>query len=57
MKYELVVVWATGEREVFSFNNAEDAEFSKHNMEMAFGSQLWCCVNRKQGKSPTFFVG
>lgn len=43
--FTLVVVWSTGEKETYSFNNREDAEFSKRNMEMAFGNQLWCCIN------------
>ena len=47
MEYELVVVWATGEKEIHSYNSQDEAEQGKRNYEMAFGSQLWCCVREK----------
>lgn len=42
--YKLIIVWATGEREEYIYSNREEAEETKRNMEMTFGSQLWCGI-------------
>lgn len=48
MKYELVVVWYTGEKEIYEYDTESEAEQGMNNMYLAFGShQLWCCVRRK----------
>lgn len=47
--YELVVVWNSGEKEVFSYKTEYLANKAKTNMEKVFGSQLWACVREKRG--------
>lgn len=48
MRYELVVVWASGETQVYDCKNQEDAEKAKKNMMMAFGKQIEYCEPRKR---------
>ena len=48
MMYELVVVWNDGNKEIYAYTNRTEAENGKRNMEMAFGSQVWCCVREKR---------
>lgn len=48
MRYELVVVWSTGDKQVFEYATQDEAEQGKRNYEMAFGAQVWCCV--REGK-------
>lgn len=38
--YELVVIWVTGEKEVYGYNNKEDAEEAEKGFRMAFGNQI-----------------
>lgn len=40
MKYELVVVWYTGDTEIFEYNTKADAERGAENMKRAFGNQV-----------------
>ena len=40
MKYELVVIWETGEKEVHKYNNLEDAKEAENSFRMAFGNQV-----------------
>jgi len=47
-RFELVIVWSTGEREVYGFNTYEAAAKARRNMEIAFGSQLWACINERR---------
>ena len=47
MKYELVVVWTTGETSVYECKNLEDAKRAQRNMVMAFGNQIQYCEPRK----------
>lgn len=48
MKYELVVVWYTGEKEIYEYDSETEAEQGEENMYLAFGRhQLWCCVRKK----------
>lgn len=49
MKYELVVIWSTGEKQVFGYATESEAEESKRGYEMAFGAQVWCCVRKRSG--------
>ena len=46
--YELVMVWEDGDKEIHSYKNREEAENGKRNVEMAFGTQVWCCVREKK---------
>lgn len=43
-KFELVVVWSTGEKEVHKYITEQEAEQGAENMRIAFGSQVWVCV-------------
>lgn len=47
--YEVVIVWNSGETEVYAFDTEDKAEEIKQGFETAFGSQLWACVRRKRG--------
>ena len=48
MKYELVVIWSTGEKEVYEYDNERDAEKGGANMRKAFGSQISWVGTRKK---------
>ena len=45
--YELVIVWDTGEKEVFTYNTEEEAEKAGEGYKTAFGQQIWYCVRDK----------
>lgn len=47
MEYELVVVWETGETDIFHCKDLEDAERQRSNMLMALGNQIQYCAPRK----------
>lgn len=47
MKYELVIVWSTGEKETYLYDSLDKAQDAEKGYKMAFGSQLWTCINRK----------
>lgn len=48
LKYELVIIWATGEKEIYTYNTEEQAEEIGQGMKMAFGNQVqWYGVRRK----------
>lgn len=47
--YEVVIVWNSGETEVYTFETEGKAEEIKQGFEKTFGSQLWACVRRKRG--------
>ena len=40
MRYELIVIWETGEKEVHKYSNREDAEEAEKGFRMAFGNQI-----------------
>lgn len=45
--YELVIIWANGEKNVYEYACRELAEYSAKNFLMAFGEQVaWYCVRR-----------
>lgn len=45
--YELVVIWETGERDVFGYRTEERAERAGQEMKMVFGNQIsWVGVRR-----------
>lgn len=47
--YELVIVWATGETEVFTYNTEKEAQESGYGMRTALGNQIeWWGVRRKR---------
>ena len=47
MRYELVVIWATGEKDIFSYNSREEAEKAGAGMLTALGNQIdWYGVRK-----------
>jgi LAS superfamily LD-carboxypeptidase LdcB len=49
-KYELVIIWETGERETATYNTREEAEEHENGYFMAFGNQIsFMCVNQVRG--------
>ena len=46
--FELVVIWATGEKTVYEYRTEDEADRGSRNMRMALGNQIsWCGVRRK----------
>lgn len=46
--YELIVIWSTGEKDVYDYETREEAEKGAKNMKMAFGNQVqWTGIDRK----------
>ena len=48
MRYELVIVWETGEKEITQFATKDEAESAGRGMKMAFGEQVWYCVRERR---------
>lgn len=49
MKYELVVIWETGEEEVSQYETREAAENAERGYKMAFGNQIsWTGVRKSR---------
>ena len=47
MKYELVIIWATGEKEVHAYATEEEAQVSVKGYKMAFGNQVaWAGIRK-----------
>ena len=47
MKYELVIVWDTGEKEIHEYNTQEEAEIMAQGDRTAFGNQIsWTGIRR-----------
>lgn len=46
--YELVVIWATGETQIFECKDLEDAHRQQRNMLIANGDQITYCEPRKK---------
>ena len=47
MKYELVVIWETGEKEVHGYKSQEEAEEASRGYKMAFGNQIaWVGIRK-----------
>lgn len=48
LKYELVIIWYNGEKEIHAYNTKEKAEEIGQGMKMAFGNQVqWYGVRKK----------
>ena len=47
MKYELIVVWSTGEKESYLYDSLEKAQEIERGYKRAFGSQLWTAINQR----------
>lgn len=39
-KYELIIIWLTGEKEIYEYNTREEAEKAEQGYKMAFGNQI-----------------
>jgi len=47
MKYELVIIWSNGDKNVYQYHTREEAEIGERNMRMANGNQIaWSGVRR-----------
>lgn len=47
--YELVIVWSTGEKNIYEYKTREEAEKGGDNFKTAFGYQVsWFGVREKQ---------
>ena len=47
--WELVIIWASGEKEVVEYDSRQRATQGGRNYEMAFGTQVsWWCVREKR---------
>ena len=47
--FELVVIWQSGDRDVYSYTTREAAEKAGSGMKMALGNQIaWWCVRKEQ---------
>lgn len=45
--FELIVVWQTGEQNIYSYENKEEAMRGADRMRMAFGNQItWTGVRK-----------
>ena len=48
MRYELIVIWETGEKEIHPYASREETEQAADGYKMAFGNQIsWTGINRK----------
>ena len=47
MKYELIVIWETGEKEIFEYATEEEAQESCNDFRMIFGNQVAWAGTRK----------
>ena len=46
--YELVIVWSTGEQNIYEYHSEEEAEEAGAGFRMAFGDQVaWYGTRRK----------
>lgn len=47
MKYELVIIWETGEKETFVYATEEEAQKACNGYQMAFGNQIaWAGIRK-----------
>lgn len=46
--FELIVLWSTGDTNVYEYDTREEAVKGASRMRMAFGNQIrWTGINRK----------
>lgn len=48
-EYELVIVWDSGEREIYTYKTKAEAIKAKAEWEFVFGNQLWAGIREKRG--------
>lgn len=50
MRYELIVIWTTGEKEIHTYNSEDEAYKRADGYKMAFGNQIsWTGVRPARG--------
>lgn len=48
MKYELVIIWDTGEKQTFGYDTEDKAKEIEAGYRIAFGNQIaFTCINKK----------
>ena len=52
--FELIVLWSTGDKNVYEYDTREEAVKGASRMRMAFGNQIrWTGIDRKRNKKDT----
>lgn len=47
--YELVIVWNTGDKDIYEYDTEEEAEQAGRNMQFVFGKQVeWYGTRKKR---------
>jgi len=47
-RYELVLIWSTGDKDIYEYESREDAYAAAENMIVANGTQIsWWCVREQ----------
>ena len=47
MKTELIIIWETGEKEIYSYATEEEAETARKELKMIFGAQIsWAGIRK-----------
>lgn len=47
MKYELIIIWETGEKEIYTYATEEEAETACRELRTIFGNQIsWVGTRR-----------
>ena len=53
--FELVIIWDTGEKDVYTYNTEIEAETSGKNFKMAFGNQIsWFGVRKGKNENSIY---
>ena len=47
MKTEVIIIWETGEKEIYSYATEEEAETARKELKMVFGEQIAWTGTRK----------
>lgn len=48
IKYELIIIWDTGEKEIHDYETYDAAKQGEENMRRAFGYQIaWAGINER----------
>ena len=49
MRYELIVIWSDGDKEVYAYRNREKTERTAQEMKKVFGNQIsWIGVRERR---------
>jgi len=51
MRHELIIIWDTGERDIFSYKDEATAAHAEQNMRLVFGNQIaWAGIRPHKNK-------